>query len=62
MKNFVSRFMNDESGATAIEYVLLVALISVAIIVGATAVGQNLQDRFGDVNAALGDAGAAIDG
>ncbi|MDZ4740684.1 MAG: Flp family type IVb pilin, partial [Alphaproteobacteria bacterium] len=32
MSRFISRFMNDESGATAIEYGLIAALIAVAII------------------------------
>ncbi|MEM8541578.1 MAG: Flp family type IVb pilin, partial [Pseudomonadota bacterium] len=37
-----ARFMNDESGATAIEYGLIAALIAVAIITGATTLGSTL--------------------
>ncbi|HEY1505425.1 MAG TPA: Flp family type IVb pilin [Stellaceae bacterium] len=39
-------FLRDESGATAIEYGLIAALIAVAIIAGATAVGTNLGTTF----------------
>jgi len=42
----VARFMKNESGATAIEYGLIAALISVAIIGGASAVGTNLNTGF----------------
>ncbi|MDZ4841304.1 MAG: Flp family type IVb pilin [Hyphomicrobium aestuarii] len=38
--------MNDESGATAIEYGLLAALIAVAIIAGATLIGDELDRIF----------------
>ncbi|MCF6302065.1 MAG: Flp family type IVb pilin, partial [Devosiaceae bacterium] len=37
--NIVKRFLNDESGATAIEYGLIAALISVGIIAAATTMG-----------------------
>jgi pilus assembly protein Flp/PilA len=42
MKNLVSRFIKDESGATAIEYGLIAALIAVAIITALTSVGDKL--------------------
>jgi len=41
-----SRFLRDESGATAIEYGLIASLIAVAIITGATALGSNLSSSF----------------
>ncbi|QKV19511.1 Flp family type IVb pilin [Oricola thermophila] len=41
-----ARFMKDESGATAIEYGLIAALIAVAIIAGATTVGTELNAKF----------------
>ena len=44
-----SRFVNDESGATAIEYGLIASLISVAAIVAFTTVGDNLSTVFGYV-------------
>jgi pilus assembly protein Flp/PilA len=47
MKNLVMTFARDESGATAIEYGLIAALIAVAIIGGARALGQQLNTRFG---------------
>ena len=43
MKTFLARFARDDSGATAIEYGLLAALISVGIIGVATTVGTNLK-------------------
>ena len=46
MRNLVSRFVKDESGATAIEYGLIAILIGVAIIAGATALGGALDDTF----------------
>ncbi|MFN3624372.1 MAG: Flp family type IVb pilin [Hyphomicrobium sp.] len=48
MKTFLARFAQDESGATAIEYGLIAALIGVAIITGASAVGTNLGTLFKD--------------
>jgi pilus assembly protein Flp/PilA len=44
--NMISRFFRDESGATAIEYGLIAALIAVVIITGVTAVGTNLSATF----------------
>jgi len=49
MKEFLSRFKTDESGATAVEYGLIAALIAVAIIAGATALGTNLNAVFGNL-------------
>lgn len=46
MKSFLARFAQDESGATAIEYGLIAALIGVAIIAGAQAIGTNLDTLF----------------
>ena len=45
----VKNFWKDEEGVTAIEYGLLAALIAVAIIVGATAVGVNLNAMFSGI-------------
>lgn len=53
MKNLISRFVKDESGATAIEYGLIAALISVAIIGTITTVGTNLTGTFTTVGAGL---------
>ncbi len=53
MTKFVSRFMNDESGATAIEYGLIVALIAVVIITAVTAIGNKLNTAFGTINTGL---------
>jgi pilus assembly protein Flp/PilA len=49
MYKIVNRFINDESGATAIEYGLIAALIAVVIIGAVTAVGTNLQGTFNNI-------------
>jgi pilus assembly protein Flp/PilA len=53
MSKFVTRFMQDDSGATAIEYGLIVALIAVVIITAVTAVGTNLSTKFSSVGTAI---------
>lgn len=54
MKNLISRFVKDESGATAIEYGLIASLIAVAIIVAVTALGGGLSTTFGLITDELG--------
>jgi len=49
MTKFVNRFVKDESGATAIEYGLIAALIAVAIIVVLGTIGTNLNSKFDTV-------------
>ena len=58
MKTLFTRFAKDESGATAIEYGLIATLIAVAIIIGATAVGTQLNTTFGNIAQSLGGAAA----
>jgi pilus assembly protein Flp/PilA len=53
MTRLVFRFLADESGATAVEYVLLGSLIAVAIIGGATAVGTALSTKYNDIATSL---------
>jgi pilus assembly protein Flp/PilA len=48
-----SRFMNDESGATAIEYGLIAAIVGVGIIAGLTQLKTGLNTIFGTVNTDL---------
>ena len=54
MKTFISQFMSDESGATAIEYGLIAALIAVVIIAAVTALGTNISTQFTKVATAIG--------
>ncbi|TCD16419.1 Flp family type IVb pilin [Oricola cellulosilytica] len=49
-----ARFLKDESGATAIEYGLIAALIAVAIIAGATTLGSNLNAKFDAIATKVG--------
>ena len=53
MKSLFSRFINDQAGATAIEYGLIAALISVVCITVLTTVGSNLNTKFTSVSYAL---------
>jgi len=53
MTNLFSRFVRDESGATAIEYGLIAALIAVVIIGAVTTVGGNLSATFQTVGSAV---------
>ncbi len=53
MNKFATRFMNDESGATAIEYGLIAALIAVVIISAVTALGTNASSKFQTVADAM---------
>ena len=50
MHTLLKRFAKDESGATAIEYGLIATLIGVAIIVGAGALGTNLNATFNGID------------
>jgi pilus assembly protein Flp/PilA len=53
MKTLVSRFVKDESGATAIEYGLIAAGISVAIIAVVNGIGTTLNSKFTSINSQL---------
>ena len=53
MKTLIARFAQCESGATAIEYGLIAALISVAIIAVLGSIGTNLNGVFTSINNAL---------
>ena len=53
MSKLVARFVKNESGATAIEYGLIAALIALAIMVGAGAVGNSLDAKFQDISTKL---------
>jgi pilus assembly protein Flp/PilA len=49
----LKRFVKDESGATAIEYGLIAALIGVVIIFAVTSVGNEVKGTFEDIEAGL---------
>ena len=53
MKNLVSRFVKDESGATAIEYGLIAGLIAVVIVTAVTTVGTKLTNSFNKIGNAI---------
>ncbi len=49
MSKFVTRFLKNESGATAIEYGLIAALVAVVIITGLTSLGTSLNAKFSTI-------------
>jgi pilus assembly protein Flp/PilA len=53
MKSLVSRFVKDESGATAIEYGLIAAGIAIAIITAVNGVGSKLSSNFVSISTSL---------
>ncbi len=53
MNNLLARFVSDESGATAIEYGLIAALIAVVVITALTTIGTNLNTKLTAVGTAL---------
>jgi pilus assembly protein Flp/PilA len=54
----IKNFFKDESGATAVEYGLMVALIAVVIIGAVRLLGENLNDTFTAAGDAVGGAGS----
>ena len=54
MTKFISKFVQDESGATAIEYGLIAALIAVVIISAVTALGTSITAQFTEIVTAMG--------
>jgi pilus assembly protein Flp/PilA len=59
MKTLFNRFVKDESGATAIEYGLIAALLAVAIIGALNTLATELNETFGFVETALENAQVA---
>lgn len=57
MTNLIKRFAQDESGATAIEYSLIAALIGVVLIAGATTLGTTISAKFTSIAGTISAAG-----
>jgi pilus assembly protein Flp/PilA len=53
MRRLISRFLLDQSGATAIEYCLIAAGISIVIVVAVNGIGSTLNTKFTSVNSSL---------
>ncbi|RYE88711.1 MAG: Flp family type IVb pilin [Hyphomicrobiales bacterium] len=62
MRRLVIRFVKDQSGATAIEYGLIAAMVAVGIIVALTSFGGSLTSLFGSVQTRAGGAMDAATG
>lgn len=56
MTRFITRFLRDDSGATAIEYGLICALIFLVIIGSISAFAKNATDMFDTISATITDA------
>ncbi|MCZ8280709.1 MAG: Flp family type IVb pilin [Aquidulcibacter sp.] len=54
MKKLFSKIRNNESGATAIEYGLIAALIAVVLISSLTTLGSNMSERFNSIGSSVG--------
>ena len=54
------RFLNDENGATAIEYGLIAALIAVVIIGAVSALGTSVSSTFDTISGALSSATSSV--
>ena len=57
MSKFIKTFLNDESGATAIEYGLIAALIAVVIITAVGLLGEGIRDNFTTIANKMGATG-----
>ena len=53
MQSYIKRFVKDESGATAIEYGLIAALIAVGIIAAARGLGSQIGDTFNTITTTM---------
>ena len=53
MRRFLARFVDDECGATAIEYCLIAGGISIVIVTAVNGVGTALSTKFVDVSASI---------
>jgi pilus assembly protein Flp/PilA len=53
MLHFFSRFLSDESGATAIEYCIIAAGLSIVIVTAVNGIGSTLNTKFASVNSSL---------
>jgi pilus assembly protein Flp/PilA len=53
MLQLISRFLNDESGATAIEYCLIAVGLSIVIITAVNGIGSTLNGKFTTINTSL---------
>jgi pilus assembly protein Flp/PilA len=53
MRQLVSRFLNDQSGTTAIEYCVIAVGLSIVILAAVNGIGTNLNTKFTSMSAAL---------
>jgi pilus assembly protein Flp/PilA len=53
MRQLISRFLSDQSGATAIEYCLIASGIALAIMAAVQGIGPQLSTKFTSVNSSL---------
>jgi pilus assembly protein Flp/PilA len=53
MLQMISRFLRDESGATAIEYCLIAVGLSIVIVSAVNGIGSTLNTKFGSINSSL---------
>jgi len=56
----LKKYLQDESGATAVEYGIIAALISITLVAGATLMGGSLNSKFESVSTEVGSAGTTF--
>lgn len=61
MKSLITRFLQEEEGATMVEYAIMVALIAVVAIGAVVLIGTETDDAFGDVGNCLADPASCAD-
>ena len=61
MTNFIKNFIADESGASAAEYALIIAVVAVGIGAAALALGQNVDKAVSDASNEVAACGAAAE-
>jgi pilus assembly protein Flp/PilA len=53
MRQLFSRFLSDESGATAIEYCLIAVGLSIVIVTAVNGIGSTMNTKFSSINSSL---------
>lgn len=53
MRQLILRFLNDEAGATAIEYCLIAVGLSIVIITAVNGIGSTVNGKFSSINTSL---------
>ncbi|CCE11852.1 putative Flp/Fap pilin component [Bradyrhizobium sp. STM 3843] len=53
MRQMIAKFVNDQAGATSIEYAIIAGMLSIVILAAVNGVGSTLSSKFASVNSSL---------